>query len=198
MRPKQNHSIRSDVNTRTSIDRRTVLRGSGAALALPWLEAMRPFSHAAGEELTEASPKHPIRMAALFVPNGVRQDCWTPAEVGRNFELTPSLQPLQKVKDKLTVLTNLWNQASNVGDGHYVKTSGFLTCTTINKSLGIDLNCNGKSMDQVAADQSRNLTPDPVTGTGYRPGDHRRGHECWLYQSLRITHRMGGTHSAFG
>ena len=68
MRPKQNHSIRSDVNTRTSIDRRTVLRGSGAALALPWLEAMRPFSHAAGEELTEASPKHPIRMAALFCP----------------------------------------------------------------------------------------------------------------------------------
>ena len=67
-------------------------------------------------------------MAALFVPNGVRQDCWTPAEVGWNFELT-SLQPLQKVKDKLTVLTNLWNQASNVGDGHYVKTSGFLTCT---------------------------------------------------------------------
>lgn len=169
MRPKQSHSIRSDVNTRTSIDRRTVLRGSGAALALPWLEAMRPFSHAAGEELTEASPKHPIRMAALFVPNGVRQDCWTPAEVGRNFELTASLQPLQKVKDKLTVLTNLWNQASNVGDGHYVKTSGFLTCTTINKSLGIDLNCNGKSMDQVAADQSRNLTPIPSLELGIDP-----------------------------
>ena len=73
------------------------MRGSGAALALPWLEAMRPFSHAAGEELTEASPKHPFAWR-LFVPNGVRQDCWTPAEVGRNFELTPSLQPCKKSK----------------------------------------------------------------------------------------------------
>ena len=164
-------SLRELGNTRTSIDRRTLLRGTGAALALPWLEVMRPSSVMSGENTTDPSTNTPVRLAALFVPNGVRQDCWTPNQEGTEFELSPSLTPLKNVKDELVVCTNLWNQASNVGDGHYVKTSGFLTCTTINKSLGIDLNCNGKSMDQVAAERSQNQTPiaslelgiDPVT-----------------------------------
>jgi hypothetical protein len=153
------------------LSRRTILRGTGAALALPWLEAMRPSRALASEADGESPRDTPIRMATLFVPNGVREDMWTPKGEGRGFELSPTLQPLSDVKDKLLVLSNLWNQASNVGDGHYVKTSGFLTCTTINKSLGIDLNCNGRSMDQVAADLAGQQTPirslelgiDPVT-----------------------------------
>ncbi len=108
-------------------------------------------------------------MAALFVPNGVRQDMWTPESEGRDFALSPTLEPLRNVKDQLIVLTNLWNQASDFGDGHYVKTSGFLTCTTINKSLGIDLNCNGQSMDQVAAMTSRTQTPLPSLELGIDP-----------------------------
>ncbi|MCO8122938.1 DUF1552 domain-containing protein [Stieleria sp. TO1_6] len=165
-----------DSNRRLPLSRRTLLRGVGAALALPWLEAMMPTGAVAAEALAAESDgarpnDSPLRMAALFVPNGVRQDMWTPTGEGREFELSPSLEPLAAVKDQLLVLSNLWNQASNVGDGHYVKTSGFLTCTTINKSLGIDLNCNGRSMDQVAADYSGAFTPlsslelgiDPVT-----------------------------------
>lgn len=138
------------------LTRRTVLRGAGAALALPWLEAMAQVANPAQDQ-----PKHPIRMAALFVPNGVRQDKWTPEGEGRQFKMSPTLEPLADLKDQLLIPTNLWNQASNVGDGHYVKTSGFLTCTTINKSLGIDLNCNGVSVDQVAAQSSLNETPLP-------------------------------------
>ena len=154
------------------ISRRTLLRGASVALALPWLEAMMPSSVcnpcvAAGE----ASSSWPIRMAVLWSPNGVRQDKWTPDGEDTDFRLSPLLEPLSDVKEQLFIPTNLWNQASNVGDGHYVKCSGFLTCTTINKSLGIDLNCNGRSMDQIAADLSGAETPlrslelgtDPVT-----------------------------------
>ncbi len=156
---------------RSSLSRRTVLRGAGVALALPWLEAMVPTARGATDSESAHASDTPIRMAALFVPNGVRQDMWTPTGEGAEFELSPTLAPLQSLKNKVLVLSNLWNQASNVGDGHYVKCSGFLTCTTINKSLGIDLNCNGRSMDQVAADHVEQATPlrtlelgiDPVT-----------------------------------
>ncbi|WP_149496792.1 DUF1552 domain-containing protein [Roseiconus lacunae] len=153
------------------LSRRTLLRGTGMALALPWLEAMMPSARAEAKASEEQPGDSPKRMAALFVPNGVRQDQWTPEGEGADFKLSPTLQPLASLKDKITVLSNLWNQASNVGDGHYVKCSGYLTCTTINKSLGIDLNCNGRSVDQVAADFGEQFTPlrslelgiDPVT-----------------------------------
>lgn len=128
-----------------------------------------PKQGLAAEKEGEAPSDAPIRMAALFVPNGVHQGMWTPEGVGRDFELSPTLQPLASLRDQLLVFTNLWNQASNVGDGHYVKTSGFLTCTTINKSLGIDLNCNGRSMDQVAAEHAAKQTPIPSLELGIDP-----------------------------
>ena len=144
------------------INRRTLLKGIGVGLALPWLEIMA--------EAAEVNHS-PVRMAALFMPNGVREDTWMPNGTGSNFQLSQTLSPLEPVKDKIIVPTGLWNQASDFGDGHYVKTSGLLTCTTINKTLGIDLNANGVSMDQVAARHSEKETPlpslelaiDPVT-----------------------------------
>lgn len=128
-----------------------------------------PKQGLAAEKEGEAPSDAPIRMAALFVPNGVHQGMWTPEGVGRDFKLSPTLQPLASLREQLLVFTNLWNQASNVGDGHYVKTSGFLTCTTINKSLGIDLNCNGRSMDQVAAEHAAKQTPIPSLELGIDP-----------------------------
>lgn len=169
MNKEMNVFLDDESNRRWPLSRRTVLRGAGAALALPWLEAMMPRSRADDETGDSPAKDSPIRMAALFVPNGVRQDMWTPKGTGADYELSPTLQPLAELKDQLLVLSNLWNQASNVGDGHYVKTSGFLTCTTINKSLGIDLNCNGRSMDQVAADHSGQLTPLPSLELGIDP-----------------------------
>jgi len=125
-------------------------------MALPWLEATMPVARAAGDE-----EQPPVRMAALFMANGVHQDMWTPTGEGRDFELSPTLEPLANLKDQLTVLTNLWNQGSDGSEGHYVKTSGLLTCTTVTKTLGVDLNCNGISMDQVAAQQRGRETPLP-------------------------------------
>ncbi|MDA0205801.1 MAG: DUF1552 domain-containing protein [Acidobacteria bacterium] len=137
-----------------NLTRRSVLQGVGATLALPWLEAMTPAAHAAGG-------KPPVRMAAMFMANGVRQDMWTPAGEGGDFQRSPTLEPLAGLKSELTVLTNLWNQGSKGGEGHYVKTSGLLTCTTVTKTVGVDLNCNGVSMDQVAAQQRGKETPLP-------------------------------------
>lgn len=151
-------------NKQFPLSRRSVLKGAGAALALPWLEAMTPRTAKA-----ESDVKSPVRMATLFMPNGVRADMWTPEKEGRDFEMSPTLKPLSDLKDDLLVLTNLWNQASDFGDGHYVKTAGFLTCTTINKSLGIDLNCNGISMDQVAAASVSTQTPIPSLELGIEP-----------------------------
>ena len=144
------------------LSRRTLLRGAGAALALPWLEAMTPRARGAAA----AAPK---RMAFLYMANGVHPDKWTPEQTGRDFTLSPSLEPLQDFQRDLLVVTNLWNQAAVGGDGHYVKTSGFLTCTTVTKTLGVDINCNGMSMDQIAAQRIAGQTPLPSLELGTAP-----------------------------
>ncbi len=144
------------------ISRRSVLRGAGAAIALPWLEIMLP----AAPVKPAAAPK---RLAVLWMPNGVREDMWTPKGTGTEFELSPTLSPLKDFQKDLFIPTNLWNAAAKAGDGHYVKASGFLTCTTISKSLGVDINCNGVSMDQLAAQKLNGVTPLPSLELGTAP-----------------------------
>jgi hypothetical protein len=148
--------------SRFPISRRSVLRGVGTSLALPWLEAMLPAA-------TKSAARFPVRMAVLYMPNGVREDMWTPAGTGRDFTLPPTLGPLNDLKSELTVCTHLWNAAAKGGDGHYVKASGFLTSTTITKTLGVDINCNGISMDQIAAKAAGDRTPLPSLELGTAP-----------------------------
>ncbi len=144
------------------LSRRTLLRGAGAALGLPWLEAMAAASPA-------VSAKAPRRLAALYMPNGVHAGMWTPEGTGRNFKFSPTLVPLAPLRDDILVVTNLWNESARGGDGHYVKNAGFLTCTTVTKTLGVDLNCNGISMDQVAAQSVAGQTPLPSIELGTAP-----------------------------
>lgn len=127
------------------IERRTFLKGLGATLALPALEAMRPLM-AQG-----MAANFPVRMALLYMPNGVRADRWTPTGTGKKFTLSPILSPLEAYREELLVLTGLENKASFTGDGHYVKTGGWLTGTTISQTTGSDINAGGISMDQIAA-----------------------------------------------
>jgi hypothetical protein len=134
-----------------------MLQGAGATLALPWLEAMTPGRLRAAE----TTPHPPVRMAMLYMPNGVNSEKWTPEGEGREFKLSPTLEPLADHKNEILVLTNLWNRGSEASEGHYVKTSGFLTSTTITKTYGVDLSCNGTSMDQVAAQRAGRQTPLP-------------------------------------
>jgi len=134
-----------------------LLKGAGVSLALPWLEAM-----AAGK------PAAPVRMAFLYVPNGVNMSAWLPEGTGREFQLSPTLEPLKDLKDDVLVLSNLWNEASKSGDGHYVKEAAILTCTTIRKTPGADL-ANGISVDQVAAQKVGKQTPLSSLELGVTP-----------------------------
>src|SRR5256885_121454 len=87
------------VITRKSIPRRTFLRGAGAALALPVLDAMTPA--------LSADAKRPIRMSFIEVPNGIMMDKWTPATEGATFALMRVLEPLGSFHDRLLMLSGL-------------------------------------------------------------------------------------------
>jgi hypothetical protein len=150
--------------TTSRISRRTLLRGAGVGLGLPWLEAMVPYSALA----SSAVPKSPVRLAALYMPNGVNINAWSPEGSGRDFKLSPTLEPLKDIKDQIVVLSNLWNEASKGGDGHYVKEAAILTCTTIKKTPGADIG-NSVSMDQVAAQRAATQTPLPSLELGVTP-----------------------------
>lgn len=135
---------------RTPLARRTLLRGAGAALALPVLESMAPplRSEFAG----------PKRFAALFCPNGMLPAAWVPSEVGQGYALTPTLAPIEPVRDSVLVLGNLFNRASRAGEGHYVKTTAWLSGAPVKRTGGRDLRV-GTSIDQHLAARVGRKTP---------------------------------------
>ena len=132
------------------ISRRTMLKGLGAAVALPWLEAMAPLTSMAAESAKRAAPR---RMAFFYVPNGVHMPDWTPKTEG-TFELPWILEPLEPVKEHLTVLSGLTvDKARPNGDGpgdHARAMSAFLTGCQARKTAGADIKA-GVSVDQFAA-----------------------------------------------
>src|SRR4051812_49057381 len=93
---------------------KTMLRGAGAAIALPWLETVSQGATTDGDRLAEP----PLRMAFMFMPNGVRPDHWVPAGAGEQFEITHHLQPLASLKSEFILLENLWNKNSVGRNGH--------------------------------------------------------------------------------
>jgi hypothetical protein len=150
------------------LSRRTFLRGTGVALGLPWLEAMTPLTaYAAGAQASASKP--PVRMAVLYMPNGVHPSMWTPQGEGRRFELSPTLEPIADLKDRVMVLTNLWNEIVKDGSVHLPRCAGFLTCTRITKTQGADISSNGISMDQVAAQRVAQQTPLASLELGVMP-----------------------------
>jgi Protein of unknown function (DUF1552) len=168
------------------ISRRTVLRGIGASVALPLLEAMGP-----GSSRAEAGDRNgpPLRMAFLYVPNGAHMPGWTPGQVGAAFELPPSLEPLHAVKDDVCVLSGLTlNAARALGDGggdHARSMASFLTGRHPRKTDGAGLSA-GISVDQVAARAVGQLTRFPSLEIGCEGGQNSgecdHGYSC-AYQS---------------
>lgn len=150
------------------LSRRTLLRGLGASMALPWLEAMRPWGAVAGTS-TDPIGTAPVRFAALYMANGALMDQWTPKGQGSDFQLSPTLSPLEPHKKDILVLTNLWHKAANTGDGHYVKTGAWLTGTTITRTTGNNLCAGNLSIDQAMARKVGNLTPLPSLELGIEP-----------------------------
>jgi len=132
--------------TRKSLSRRTVLRGVGAALALPLLDSMVPAF---------AQPTRVLRFGAIYVPNGMSLPHFFPVSSEPGFTLSPILQPLAPVRDYLNVfsgLSNLEAQAEgSEGVGDHSRGSGtFLTGVHIRKTEGSDIRA-GISVDQIAA-----------------------------------------------
>jgi hypothetical protein len=129
---------------RRAMHRRTFLRGAGAALALPWLEAMSPHLTA----VARAATAGPRRIGFVYIPHGVIMSQWTPATAGAGFEFTPILKPLEPYKDDLIVLSNL--QRAEVASNHAVSASCWLTGVPPKRTDGPDFR-NGVSVDQVIA-----------------------------------------------
>jgi hypothetical protein len=130
-----------------SIPRRTFLRGTGASLALPVLDATTAAF--------AAQPARPIRLAFIEVPNGIMMDKWTPATEGAGFALTRILEPLAQFRDRMLVLSGLdQNQskalATEVGGDHPRACTAWLTGTHARMTSGADLRA-GISVDQIAA-----------------------------------------------
>lgn len=148
------------------ISRRTVLRGLGAAVALPWLEAMAPAADLTGAGGTiRALPK---RMAFLYVPNGAHMQAWTPEKEGADFELPFILDPLKPFKDDLLVLTGLaQDNAAAHGDGGGDHARALATFLTGVHPLKTDANIRaGASVDQVAAQKIGQRTRFPSLELG--------------------------------
>jgi Protein of unknown function (DUF1552) len=134
--------------TRKPMDRRTLLRGLGACISLPLLEAMISSARAA----QVAAGK---RLQVLYLPNGMLMQNWTPAEVGENYTISPTLKPMEPFRDRFVVIKGLDHaMAEAMGDGagdHARACATFLTGVHIQKSDSVLL--NGPSMDQIVARQ---------------------------------------------
>jgi len=147
----------------TLFDRRRFLRGTGVALALPWMESVQPRSVRAAEGTA------PIRTAFIYFPNGVWEKAWVPDSTGPNYTLSPSLEPLADVKDSVLVISGLDKKNSHGGDGHYAKTANFLTGMPVAKTTGKDVSSGGISIDQRIAEHLRGQTPLPSLELGTEP-----------------------------
>ena len=131
----------------STLSRRTVLRGTGAAIALPLLEIMQNRrSHAARE-----AANSPRRAAFFYIPNGVVQSTWNPVDTGKAFTLSPTMQPLESVRDKILVLSNLDRVKVAGTDGHAQASTCWLSSAAPDElsPAGYPLK---RTIDQIIAD----------------------------------------------
>lgn len=158
----------SDRHARRSLSRRTVLRGLGTTLALPWFESLVPRVRAAA-----AAGRPPVRLGFVYVPNGVNMARWRPAAPGPLGDLPPTLQPLASMKDDLLVLSGLAaDKARPYGDGggdHARAMAAFLTGTHPRKTDGSNI-LAGMSADQIAAERLAEFTQLPSLEIGCEAG----------------------------
>jgi len=127
----------------SSLPRRTVLRGLGASLALPFLDAMAPAFSLRGR----AAGKPVQRFQTFYVPNGMAMEYWTPKGSGTSFEISPILEPLAPFRDQMLVLSGIkanWNYI------HAGASGSFLTGTTRGGKTEIEIIAD-VSIDQLLA-----------------------------------------------
>jgi hypothetical protein len=175
------------MNAKTAISRRTVLKGLGTAIALPWLESLALGAGAAPAAVSGP----PRRLAFLYVPNGVNMEAWTPKGDGKLAELPEILKPLDNLKDSFNVFTGLaLDKARANGDGpgdHARAMSAFLTGRQPRKTHGADIKV-GMSADQHVANAIGDATRFPSLEIGIEPGGNTgncdSGYSCAYSHNL--------------
>lgn len=149
--------------------RRAFLRGAGVAVALPWLESLRPLSALAGAP----SKTPPLRVAFLYVPNGADMANWTPKAAGASFSMPHCLEPLQPLREHVLVLSGLAHkkaEANGDGPGDHARAGAtFLTGCQAYKTSGANLRV-GVSVDQAIARRVASETRLPSLELGLEPG----------------------------
>ncbi|HKE21053.1 MAG TPA: DUF1552 domain-containing protein [Bryobacteraceae bacterium] len=134
--------------TKKALSRRAVLRGVGATLALPLLDAMVPAMTALAS--TPASPVR--RLGFVYIPMGANQAQWTPKAEGSITELSPILESLTPFIDRVTVVSNLENKNAYSPGNHATANSAFLSAAKAKLTEGSDYQ-SGTTVDQIAAQQ---------------------------------------------
>jgi len=169
------------MSERNHLARRTFLKGLGTAIALPMLESVMPVRALAATNAAQP----PVRMAFIFVPNGVNMDDWTPRGTGADFELPYILKPLSPLKRDMTVLSGLTHdkgRGNGDGPGDHARSAGvFLTGAQPLKSQGSEIRA-GVSIDQVAARslgrETRFASLELGTEGGRQGGKCDSGYSC--------------------
>ncbi len=155
------------------LPRRTFLKGMGAALGLPFLDAMLPRTVLAGAAAKGAPLAAPTRMAYVFFPNGAIMRDWTPTAAGTSFELPKTLTPLASHRKDMLVISGLAHDKGRAnGDGagdHARSCAVFLTGAQPRKTGGADIHV-GMSVDQVAAEKYGKETRLPSLELGIESG----------------------------
>jgi hypothetical protein len=138
--------------TKKSLPRRTFLKGVGAAVALPYLDAMLPTLRA------QVAPVR--RFGAIYMPHGAMMDQWTPTTSGADFDFSPILRPLEAFRDRITVVSNLSGPPIVANGGHAVAPSGYLSGHSPKQTEGEDIQA-AATIDQVIARSIGQQTPLP-------------------------------------
>ena len=130
--------------TRKHLSRRTMLRGGGVSVALPFLGAMVPAATALAKTSAVGKP----RLGFVYFPHGAVMDLWTPKGVGSDFEMSPILAPLAKHRAQMTVISNLGNKNADSPAVHAITSGTWLSCVRPRESHNP---YGGVTVDQFAA-----------------------------------------------
>ena len=134
--------------SRKHLPRRTFLRGMGAAVALPLLDAMLP----AQTPVTKTAAKPLPRLGFVYVPHGAIMDRWTPKTEGADFDMTPILKPLERFRGRLNIVSGLGHRAADSTAVHSLSPTTWLSGVRPKPTQGVDAYA-GVTADQIAAQQ---------------------------------------------
>ena len=170
--------------TRKALPRRTFLRGMGAAVALPFLDAMTPALTAS------SAAKAPVRMGFVYVPNGMDIRNWGLSYEGKLGELSRIMKPLEPFREDITVVSNLTHNNGRAlldGAGDHGRCCGSYLTGVQPKKSAVDIQC-GVSCDQVVANAVGSKTRFPSLEVGMedarQAGDCDSGYSCAYTNNL--------------